>query len=221
MHDTALAFAEKFFALYGRGAHSALDIGSMNVNGSLRVACPSHVRYVGVDLAPGPGVDVVVEDTGRLPLLGGEYDLVLSSSCLEHDPFFWQTFVEMARVLAPGGHIYLNVPSNGHYHRHPLDCWRFYPDAGVALERWCARQGHPVTLVESFVASRRDSEWNDCIAVFRKGPPAEPQRQYLHTDISNVTNVHVEGRSGVGAFRAHTEDQVLLSHFMTLAREPL
>ena len=29
--------------------------------------------------------------------------------------------------------FYLNAPSNGEFHRYPVDCWRFYPDAGGAL----------------------------------------------------------------------------------------
>ena len=42
---------------------------------------------------------------------------------------FWVTFAEMARVVKAGGFVYISVPVNGPVHRHPMDCWRFYPDA--------------------------------------------------------------------------------------------
>jgi hypothetical protein len=45
----------------------------------------------------------------------------------------------MARVVKSGGFIYLNAPSNGYVHNHPLDIWRFYPDAGIALEKWAKK----------------------------------------------------------------------------------
>ena len=28
------------------------------------------------------------------------------------------------------------MPSSGHEHRYPVDCWRYYPDGVTALARW-------------------------------------------------------------------------------------
>jgi SAM-dependent methyltransferase len=69
----------------------------------------------------------------KLPFADGSVDVVLSSSCFEHSEFFWLLFLEILRVLRPEGLFYLNAPSNGPFHRYPVDCWRFYPDSGNAL----------------------------------------------------------------------------------------
>jgi hypothetical protein len=60
-------------------------------------------------------------------------------------------FIEIQRVLKPEGLFYLNAPSNGTYHRYPVDCWRFYPDSGVALSHWGQKNGYNTQLIESFV----------------------------------------------------------------------
>jgi ubiquinone/menaquinone biosynthesis C-methylase UbiE len=81
-------------------------------------------------------VDLVIENTSDLPFTDESFDYVVASSVFEHDPIFWKTFAEMIRVLKPGGCVYINSPSNGMIHRYPIDVYRFYPDAGKALEKW-------------------------------------------------------------------------------------
>ncbi len=103
-------------------------------------------------------------------------DCVVSSSQMEHDDFFWMTFLEYVRIIKPGGFIYINAPSNGYYHRYPNDNWRFYPDCGHVLVRWAKRNGYEVELVESFCGDRRDDVWNDYAAVFVKGVGQSRQR---------------------------------------------
>lgn len=102
---------------------------------------------------------------------------------------FWETFLDLIRILRPGGLLYVDAPSNSVFHRYPVDCWRFYPDSGVALVEWARRQGVEVELVESFVAAPAESGWCDFIAVFRKaGPPLV--RTGRMADLGKVMNVH-------------------------------
>ena len=147
----------------------------MNVNGSLRDFCPAGANYIGVDLETGNGVDVVVDDPTQLPFVAESFDVILSSSCFEHDKLFWLTFLELCRLLRPGGVIYISAPSNGMFHRYPLDCWRFYPDAGDALAQWATRNGQEIRLLESFVGGRKADMWNDCVMIFAKGGDGLPQ----------------------------------------------
>ena len=170
MHDTALRLGQLAIEIYGTHSEgSILEIGALDVNGSLRSSAPPLVRYVGVDLEPGPGVDLVIAPHAPLPMPDDTFNLVIASSVLEHDPAFWQTFLEMCRVAAPGGYVYLNAPSNGLVHRYPEDHWRFYPDCGKALSRWAKSQGQAAELIESFTVLREGDIWNDFVAVFRKG----------------------------------------------------
>lgn len=169
MHGTAKTTGALFMAIYATDAARILDIGSMDVNGSLRTDAPAGANYVGVDLAPGRGVDLVVEPYA-FPFADESFDAIVSTSCLEHDPCFWLTFLEAVRLLAPTGALYLSAPSNGPYHAYPKDYWRFYPDFGLGLVEWAHRSGHPeVKLIESFLVPPAGDVWEDAVAVFGKG----------------------------------------------------
>ena len=146
---------------------TVVEIGSQDVNGSLRSTAPTNFDYVGVDFVSGKGVDVVLNDPYKLPFDSESVDVVLSSSCFEHSEMFWIVFLEIMRVLKPGGLFYLNVPSNGSFHRYPVDCWRFYPDSGRALVTWAKRNGMNPALLESYTSAQVE-EWNDYVAVFLK-----------------------------------------------------
>ena len=175
MHPSALEFGAHFFNTYcqGRSRIVIVDVGSQNVNGSLRDVCPPSVDYIGVDYVQGNGVDIVLEDPYKLPFDNGIIDVVVCSSTFEHSQFFWVLFLEILRVLKPEGLFYLNAPSNGYVHRYPVDCWRFYPDSGLALVAWAERNGYAPALLESFVGEKNcvsidNDAWNDFVAVLVK-----------------------------------------------------
>ncbi len=191
MHDTAYEHGRLFFELYWQPSFEVVvDLGSQDVNGSLRDHCPPGSRYVGLDMEPGPGVDIVVEPGATLPFADASVDVVVSTSTFEHDIFFWETFLELARVVRPGGLVYMDAPSNNDFHRYPLDCWRFYPDAGIALAKWAAARGVPIELVESFVAKPGEAGWADFVAVFHKPSTEQPlQRSGRIADRTTAANI--------------------------------
>jgi SAM-dependent methyltransferase len=198
-----------FFECYlGDGSGTTVvDIGSRDVNGSLRSFAPAACRYVGVDFAAGPSVDVVLDDPYRLPFEPDSIDAVVSSSCFEHIEFFWVMFNEVLRVLKPDGLFYLNAPSNGEYHRYPVDCWRFYPDAGTALANWGRRCGYDPALLESFTTRQRLDVWNDCVAVFVKDAAhvhRHPSRMLERID--NYMNGRVHGHPAILHLQVASED---------------
>jgi SAM-dependent methyltransferase len=170
MHNTALQFGKYFFDTYSRNKKrlNILDIGSKDFNGSLRSFAPMGANYVGVDFEDGKGVDVLITDPYKLPFETNSIDIIVSSSCFEHSDCFWLVFLECLRLLKPSGILYINAPSNGPFHRYPVDSWRFYPDAGLSLESFGQRSGFDCALMESFVDSRHNKLWNDFVAVFIK-----------------------------------------------------
>jgi SAM-dependent methyltransferase len=167
MHASAMENGKDFFDAYspyvGDGQVTVAEVGSQNVNGSLRDVCPTRFEYVGLDFAEGNGVDVILDDPYRFPLSDQSVDIVVSSSCFEHAEMFWLTFLEIMRVLKPSGIFYLNAPSAGSFHRYPVDCWRFYPDSGKALIAWGRRNGISCELLESYV--HLGGSWQDFISV--------------------------------------------------------
>ncbi|HTQ00390.1 MAG TPA: class I SAM-dependent methyltransferase [Casimicrobiaceae bacterium] len=203
MHPTAMLNCRNFFECYGPefdrgGPVKVIEIGAQDINGSLRQTCPNTFEYIGVDFVAGPGVDVVLSDPYSLPFLDAEADIVLSSSCFEHSEMFWLVFLEVLRVLKPRGLFYLNVPSNGVFHRHPVDCWRFYPDSGNALATWAGRNGIPTMLLESFVCSQLDNGawWNDFVAVFVKDRSFAPEFPRRIVDTFQHFNNGITNRDG-------------------------
>jgi SAM-dependent methyltransferase len=147
-----------------------LEIGSQNFNGGLRDLKKDNLNWFGVDIEAGPGVDQVVKIGDRLPFEDESFDLVVASSVFEHDIQFWSTFLEMARTTKPDGILLLIMPSQGTFHRYPLDAFRFYPDAGIALEKWAQSHGLPIRLVESFTTRPEGDVWADYVAVFSPFP---------------------------------------------------
>lgn len=105
-----------------------LDVGSYDVNGSLRYVFEmlEPDEYVGTDIVEGPGVDVVCPAQELVKQFGQErFDIVVSASMLEHTQD-WRTAVSnMKRVCKKGGLIFLIVPSSWRRHEHPHDYWRF------------------------------------------------------------------------------------------------
>ena len=171
MHPSALSNADFFFKTYLTPANKGariVEIGSQNVNGSIRSICPPGMEYIGVDFARGNGVDVVLDDPYKLPFGDGTVDFCLSSSVLEHSEMFWVLFLEILRILKPSGLFYLNAPSNGPFHRYPVDCWRFYPDSGTALVNWARRCNLNPAMLESYMSYQQNDYWNDFIAIFIK-----------------------------------------------------
>lgn len=167
MHPASLENMERCVRWYLQRAGAGLriaDLGSQSVNGSYRTLFAQDVDYVGFDLEPGPGVDVVLETPYRLPSDDESFDLVISGQMLEHCPFFWQVFSEVYRVLRAGGLAFMIAPAAGPIHRYPVDCYRFYPDAWQAMADWAQLQ-----LVHVWMDER--GPWCDLVGVFTKDGP--------------------------------------------------
>lgn len=148
---------------------SVIDIGSYDVNGSYRTLFDMpQVHYQGIDLEAGPGVDIVLESPYRFPLPSESVDLIVSGQAFEHIEFFWMTWLEMDRVLKPGGMIFLIAPSRGSEHRYPQDCWRFYPDGYRALSKYSGAELLEVSTDWQPHPDPGSSEWGDTVGVFRK-----------------------------------------------------
>lgn len=133
-----------------------LDVGGANVNGSYKALFPDCPIYRTLDLK---AADIIVTDH-EWPLEDACFDAVISGQTFEHDEFFWLTMKNIARVLTPGGIAIVIAPAAGAVHRHPVDCWRFYPDAMRALAKWSGLQ-----LIGT---KSNDGPWKDQGGVFRK-----------------------------------------------------
>lgn len=73
----------------------------------------------GVDVVPGPGVDLVADlSHGTWPVQEGSVDVVVATHILEHIPLM-STMAEIHRILRPGGYAWIRVP-----HASYRDFWK-------------------------------------------------------------------------------------------------
>ncbi len=173
MHKSSLEHVSRLVDSYLSNAQAiqVLDIGSYDVNGSYKqfFSKPGW-KYTGVDLAAGPNVDVVLTSPYRFPIKSYSIDVIVSGQAFEHIEYFWLSWLEMARMVKPGGLIFLLAPSRGYEHRHPQDCWRFYPDSYKALANYANMELLEVKTDWTPHPDPDSAPWGDTVGVFRQRP---------------------------------------------------
>jgi hypothetical protein len=119
---------EKFFArLPTLPPGRVLEIGSRARTGlTQRHRMPPHLDYVGLDILPGPNVDVV-GDAHELSRLfpPNHFAAVFSLSVFEHLAMPWKVAVEINRVLSTDGLVFTMSHQSWPPHEEPWDFWRF------------------------------------------------------------------------------------------------
>jgi SAM-dependent methyltransferase len=109
MHEGARAFIAQQASRYAP-YERVLEIGSRNVNGSVREYFQAGV-YLGIDLLAGDGVDIVADAAKWQP--NGQFDAIVCCETFEHTPE-WPTIVRNISLwLRPGGIALLTMASTG------------------------------------------------------------------------------------------------------------
>lgn len=88
-----------------------LEIGSLDINGSVR-SFFEQCNYTGLDIGPGPGVDVVCEGQ-KYDAPSASFDVVICCEVMEHNPFWADTLRNMMRLLKPGGFLVMSCATKG------------------------------------------------------------------------------------------------------------
>lgn len=168
-------FRDRYLAHRRQESLQILDLGSTDIGGCYRPLFDSpRWSYRGLDLAPGPNVDVVLQRPYHWDAVASNsVDVFISGQVLEHVEFFWVTALEVSRVLKPGGIACLIAPSSGYEHRYPVDCWRFYPDGMRALARFARLECLDAYTQWEGSADPGSDPWKDTVLVLRK-----PQRRW-------------------------------------------
>jgi hypothetical protein len=85
MHVEAYQFVRRVLSAQAEGFRGhVVEVGSRDINGSVRPLFRGAASYVGVDLTYGPGVDVVADAMTFTPEVAP--DIVVCCEVLEHDP---------------------------------------------------------------------------------------------------------------------------------------
>jgi SAM-dependent methyltransferase len=126
-----------------------VDLGSQRIGNqplSYRGLVPEAWKYIGVDLAIGNNVDIIMPSEFSIPFETSSINILISGQCLEHcrNPFL--LVAEATRVLKPRGWMFITAPAVWPEHKVPIDCFRFYPDGMRAV-----MEQSGLEVVETFV----------------------------------------------------------------------
>jgi SAM-dependent methyltransferase len=105
-----------------------VEVGSYDVNGSVRpiIELLGPKEYIGIDLVPGPGVDIICRAEQLVEKFGLEsVDVVISCTTLEHIKDWHAVVSNLKQICKPNGIMIIIVPSVWPFHAYPYDYWRF------------------------------------------------------------------------------------------------
>jgi len=177
MHSSSVKNLERFFNVYLNKFENPkiLDLGGAKLGNQVSGLDIlkknfSSFEYLTCDIKSDDSVDIVLKNPYSFDeIKDNSFDIIISISTFEHIEFFWLTYLEILKKLKSNGIFYLNVPSNGIFHRWDKDCWRFYPDSGHALIKWGKYNNFNNALLESFTTKKYlEGGWNDYNAIFLK-----------------------------------------------------
>jgi SAM-dependent methyltransferase len=178
--DRMAEFCGDYLATRRDEALTIVDLGSCDYNGSYRpIFARQPWHYIGVDLTPGKNVDLVLRDAYNWrELKSASVDVVVSGQTFEHTEFFWETILEINRILKPGGLCCIIAPATGTEHRFSLDCWRIFADGFRALARYAGLEAlHSHTHWEELAKYDAESnKWHESILIARKRPESLGKR---------------------------------------------
>lgn len=141
MHATAMNDMEALLTAAPAWAKTVLDVGSYDENGTHRPLIDGRGwHYTGLDIRPGPNVDVVGQPY-VYPFNDGSFDVVISGQAMEHVEDLRAWINELVRVLKPGGRLCIVTVWKMFYHPFPIDTWRIMPDGF----RWLFNQNGELT----------------------------------------------------------------------------
>jgi hypothetical protein len=109
---------------------NVLELGARN--SAIRPLFDGCRSYIGVDIHPGPGVDVagdIHELSTTLSPLNLRFDAVATISTFEHLVMPWKAILEINKVMSPGGLLFIATHPTWPPHEVPWDFWRFMDGA--------------------------------------------------------------------------------------------
>ena len=114
MHEAQKQFTQKIKSQFPQFFDNCevLDIGAMDINGNNRYLFTNYT-YTGIDLGEGPNVDVIAPGGAHTAKISKQYDVVISTECLEHDRHYLKTLNFMLDRCKSGGLMLFTCATTG------------------------------------------------------------------------------------------------------------
>ena len=140
-------------------------------------------------MVPGKNVDLVIKNVYDWQEVdSNSMDVVISGQAFEHIEYFWNTMMELVRVLKEDCIGCIIAPGICPQHRYPLDCWRFYPDGFAAIAKFAG-----VKVLEVYTVWQEPyPEYTNCadtVLVFQKVKLSENEKKKQNAKIEIVKSL--------------------------------
>lgn len=120
MHTAAFRFVERVVADRLGVFSEVVEIGSRNINGSVRQLFAASASYLATDITGGIGVDQIVDASDASALPAGSCDTVVCCEVLEHTPVA-PIIRSAATWLRPGGFLIATMATTGRVLHSAID----------------------------------------------------------------------------------------------------
>lgn len=204
---SCIAFGAKALCREEVTGKRIIEVGSSNVNGSLRTLIEfwRPTKYVGVDIKKGPGVDVICNAENIVEKFRKEsFDIVVSTELLEHVRNWRKVISNIKNICKVGGIILITTRSYGMGgHAYPYDFWRYeiedmkeiFSDCKtLSLERDYSAPGVFVKLKKPNEFAEKDLSNHKLFCVVSNTRVKEITNEDLHAREYNygISHVHVD-----------------------------
>ncbi len=114
MHQAAWDFVDGVKAKFPDSFKDkrVLEVGSRYINGTVRTLFEG-CDYTGLDLSPGPCVDLTLHVTEYPEPTWDLYETIISCEALEHDKRWRESLIVMYELLIPKGFLILTAGGTG------------------------------------------------------------------------------------------------------------
>ena len=114
-----------------------LDIGAYDVNGNEKYLFDDSCEFIGLDIGPGPGVDVICP-AQEYDEPDESFDTIISCECWEHNPYYEESILNAIRMLKKGGLFIFTCATTGRpvhgvasleeYNKKKYENWKTLPN---------------------------------------------------------------------------------------------
>lgn len=128
-HMSCIEFGKRALIQKDIEGKRVIEVGSLNVNGSLRntIMKFNPLDYIGIDIIKGLGVDIICRAEDMIEEFGeNSFDVVVSTELIEHVKDWRKVISNIKNVCKLGGIILITTRSYGFpFHGYPHDFWRY------------------------------------------------------------------------------------------------
>jgi len=128
MKQLTIEFGKRYLKKKEIRGKNILEVGSRDVNGSLRYTVEEHKpkSYIGTDIEKGKGTDMVVDACDLVKTFGKDkFDMLICTETLDRIKDWRKAVSNIKQVVKSGGVILITSRSKGYPELRKSDFWRF------------------------------------------------------------------------------------------------